>query len=87
MDSPELFNRIAEAFCSKVVMKFVILLWGEKSSLSSHGNIPVFNYKEILDLGRESRKRMLDSNDARMSSLSVRQNFPFYVKILLESPF
>ncbi|PRQ38360.1 putative long-chain-fatty-acid--[acyl-carrier-protein] ligase [Rosa chinensis] len=65
VDSPELFNRIAEPFCSKVVMKFVILLWGEKSSLASHGNIPVFNYKDILDLGRESRKRMLNSNDAR----------------------
>lgn len=80
MDSPELFNRIAEAFCSKVVMKFVILLWGEKSSLSSHGNIPVFNYKEILDLGRESRKCMLDSNVARMSSLSFSQNFPFTLR-------
>ncbi|XP_061990565.1 probable acyl-activating enzyme 16, chloroplastic isoform X3 [Rosa rugosa] len=65
VDSPELFNRIAEPFCSKVVMKFVILLWGEKSSLASRGNIPVFNYKDILDLGRENRKRMLNSNDAR----------------------
>ncbi|KAK9933010.1 hypothetical protein M0R45_020224 [Rubus argutus] len=75
VDSPELFNRIAEAFCSKVVMKFVVLLWGEKSSLSSHGNIPVFNYKEILDLGQESRKRMLDSNDAR----------PYYIHEAIDS--
>ncbi|PRQ38352.1 putative long-chain-fatty-acid--[acyl-carrier-protein] ligase [Rosa chinensis] len=65
VDSPELFNRIAEPFCSKVAMKFIILLWGEKSSLAGHGNIPVFNYKDILDLGRESRKCMLNSNDAR----------------------
>ncbi|PQM37085.1 putative acyl-activating enzyme 16 chloroplastic isoform X1 [Prunus yedoensis var. nudiflora] len=60
VDSPELFNRIAEAFGSKVVMKFVILLWGDKSSLASEGKIPVFNYREILDLGRESRKSAPD---------------------------
>ncbi|XP_004296965.1 PREDICTED: probable acyl-activating enzyme 16, chloroplastic [Fragaria vesca subsp. vesca] len=65
VDSPELFNRIAEPFCSKVVMKFVILLWGEKSSLASEENIPVFNYKDILDLGQESRKRLLNASDAR----------------------
>ncbi|KAK9933008.1 hypothetical protein M0R45_020222 [Rubus argutus] len=47
VDSPELFNRIAEAFCSK----------------------------EILDLGRESRKRMLDSNDAR----------PYYIHEAIDS--
>ncbi|XP_008222738.1 PREDICTED: probable acyl-activating enzyme 16, chloroplastic isoform X1 [Prunus mume] len=65
VDSPELFNRIAEAFGSKVVMKFVILLWGDKSSLANEGKIPFFNYGEILDLGRESRNSAPDFNDAR----------------------
>ncbi|KAK9933011.1 hypothetical protein M0R45_020225 [Rubus argutus] len=69
VDSPELFNRISEQFFSKAVMKFVVLLWGEKSSLVSDGKIPVFNYKEILDLGQESRKSMPDSDDGRQYSL------------------
>ncbi|KAK9933009.1 hypothetical protein M0R45_020223 [Rubus argutus] len=69
VDSPELFNQISEQFFSKVVMKFVVLLWGEKSSLVSDGKIPVFNYKEILDLGQESRKSMPDSDDGRQYSL------------------
>ncbi|XP_040374445.1 probable acyl-activating enzyme 16, chloroplastic isoform X5 [Rosa chinensis] len=69
VDSPELFNRISEEFCSKAVMKFVVLLWGEKSSLVSDGKIPIFNYKEILDLGRKSCKSMADSDDGRKYSM------------------
>lgn len=59
-------------------MKFVVLLWGEKSSLVSDGKIPVFNYKEIIDLGQESRKSMPDSDDGRRSSIF----FYFLSKIL-----
>ncbi|XP_050372123.1 probable acyl-activating enzyme 16, chloroplastic [Argentina anserina] len=66
VDSPALFNRIAEPFRSKGCLgKFVILLWGEKSKLGSTGNIPVFSYKDILELGRESRKRLLNSISAQ----------------------
>ncbi|KAF3456654.1 hypothetical protein FNV43_RR01308 [Rhamnella rubrinervis] len=69
VDSPELCNRISEAFCSKAIMRFVILLWGQKSSLTSEGvdGIPVFSYKEIIKLGQESRRAMFDSNDASKS--------------------
>lgn len=69
VDSPEMFNKIAEKFCSKAAMKFVILLWGEKSSLACDGleRMPVFNYKEIVDLGRESRRSLFDSHDASKS--------------------
>ncbi|XP_050142820.1 probable acyl-activating enzyme 16, chloroplastic isoform X1 [Malus sylvestris] len=66
VDSPELFNRISEEFCSKA-MKFIVLLWGEKSSLKNEGKVPIFDYKEILDLGRESRKSLLDSDDKQQS--------------------
>ncbi|XP_062165032.1 probable acyl-activating enzyme 16, chloroplastic isoform X2 [Alnus glutinosa] len=67
VDSPEMFNRMAETFISKAPMRFVILLWGEKSSLACDGleGMPVFNYKEIVDLGQESRKSLFDSHDAR----------------------
>jgi long-chain acyl-CoA synthetase len=64
-----MFNRMAETFISKAPMRFVILLWGEKSSLACDGleGMPVFNYKEIVDLGQESRKSLLDSHDASKS--------------------
>ncbi|EEF41754.1 long-chain-fatty-acid CoA ligase, putative [Ricinus communis] len=66
VDSPELFNRIAETLCSNAVITFIILLWGEKSSLAIKGmdGIPVFNYKQIVNLGRESRRALHDSDDA-----------------------
>lgn len=64
VDSPELYNRIAEVFCDKASMKFVILLWGDKASLSIRGTeeIPVFSYNEIIHLGQDSRKSLLSSN-------------------------
>ncbi|CAL2227710.1 unnamed protein product [Prunus armeniaca] len=68
VDSPELLNRFSEEFYSKPI-KFIVLLWGEKSSLVSEGKVPIFNYKEILDLGRDSRKIMLDSDDKQQYCL------------------
>ncbi|GLT49504.1 hypothetical protein SLA2020_230560 [Shorea laevis] len=67
IDNPEFFNRIAEKFCSRALMRFVVLLWGEKSCLATEGmeGIPIFSYKEILDLGRGSREALCSSDDAR----------------------
>lgn len=67
VDSPELFDRISEAFRSKANMRFVILLWGDKSSLPGGGlkGIPIFNYKDIISLGQESRKAISNSNDVK----------------------
>lgn len=66
VDNPELFNRIVETFCSKAAPRFVILLWGEKSHLAINRmeGIPIFSYKEIIDLGQESCKAFSDSDDA-----------------------
>lgn len=66
VDNPELYHRIATGFNSKASVRFVILLWGDKSSLSSHmmEGIPVYSYKEIIDLGRENRAVLVDSHDA-----------------------
>ncbi|KAF9666155.1 hypothetical protein SADUNF_Sadunf16G0199400 [Salix dunnii] len=74
VDNPELFNRIAETFSSKATPRFVILLWGEKSSLTINimEGIPIFNYKELIGLGRESRKAFFDSGDAsKLISLQI----------------
>lgn len=57
-------------------MKFIVLLWGEKSSLKNEGKVPIFDYKEILDLGRESHKSLLDSDDKRMSTICLRYEVP-----------
>nr|XP_043609673.1 probable acyl-activating enzyme 16, chloroplastic [Erigeron canadensis] len=67
VDNPELYHRMAEAFNSKASVRFVILLWGEKSSVVSHlkEGIPAYSYKEIIDMGREHRSILVDSHDAR----------------------
>ncbi|MFS7907754.1 putative long-chain-fatty-acid--[acyl-carrier-protein] ligase [Helianthus anomalus] len=65
VDNPELYHRMADAFNSASV-KFVILLWGEKSSISSHvkEGIPAYTYEEIIDMGRGNRASFADSHDA-----------------------
>ncbi|KAM0004273.1 putative long-chain-fatty-acid--[acyl-carrier-protein] ligase [Helianthus debilis subsp. tardiflorus] len=66
VDNPELYHRMADAFNSKASVKFVILLWGEKSSISSHvkEGIPAYTYEEIIDMGRGKRASFADSHDA-----------------------
>lgn len=64
VDSPEFFNRIAETFTSKASLRFLIFLWGEKSSLAKQGmQIPVYTYTEIKNLGQERRAQFSGSND------------------------
>nr|AAM28628.1 acyl-CoA synthetase-like protein [Arabidopsis thaliana] len=66
VDNPEFFNRIAESFTSKASLRFLILLWGEKSSLVTQGmQIPVYSYAEIINQGQESRAKLSASNDTR----------------------
>ncbi|XP_071719825.1 probable acyl-activating enzyme 16, chloroplastic [Rutidosis leptorrhynchoides] len=65
IDNPEFYNQIAEAFNSEVKIRFVILLWGETSSISSHimEGVSAYSYKDIMDIGREHRAFLLDSYD------------------------
>ncbi|KAL3506492.1 hypothetical protein ACH5RR_031874 [Cinchona calisaya] len=66
VDNPEMYNRIVYTFSSQANIKFVVLLWGEKSSLSSEvKGFPVYFYQEIIDMGHESRTALLHSEDAR----------------------
>ncbi|KAK6255264.1 hypothetical protein SCA6_016569 [Theobroma cacao] len=67
VDNPEFFNRLAGTFCSKATMRFIVLLWGEKSCLATveTQGVPIFSYREIMELGRESRVGLTDSHDAR----------------------
>lgn len=69
VDNPEFFNRIAETLCSQAAVRFVILVWGDKSCCTCEvlEGLPVYNYKDIIALGHESRMCLLDSHDARKS--------------------
>ncbi|CAL0329685.1 unnamed protein product [Lupinus luteus] len=67
VDNPEMFNRIAKTFYSKTCMRFILLLWGKKSDLVGEANkeVPVFSFREVIDLGRESRMALSDAHDAK----------------------
>ncbi|KAK4266601.1 hypothetical protein QN277_027496 [Acacia crassicarpa] len=67
VDNPEMFNRMEETFYSKTSMKFIILLWGDKSQLlgGKSKELPVFNFLEVMDLGRQGRKALLESHDSK----------------------
>lgn len=72
VDNPALFNRMADLFVGQASTKFVILLWGEKSDLSEavSDRLSVFNYSEIIAMGKESRKHLSDSYDASKAGFS-----------------
>ncbi|XP_010527443.1 PREDICTED: probable acyl-activating enzyme 16, chloroplastic isoform X2 [Tarenaya hassleriana] len=62
VDNPEFFNRISETFSSRANLRFVILLWGEKSSLFMEGTrSPVYSYTEIMDFGWERLRNSFGS--------------------------
>lgn len=66
VDNPEMFDRMAETFYSKTSMRFIILLWGDKSQLlgDKSKGLPVFNFLEVIELGHQSRKALLESHDS-----------------------
>nr|GMD72323.1 probable acyl-activating enzyme 16, chloroplastic [Ipomoea batatas] len=67
VDNPEMYSRIAETFHSHADVRFVILLWGEKASITSEvrDGLPIYSFTEILDLGNESHMALLHSQEAR----------------------
>ncbi|KAL6532179.1 Long-chain-fatty-acid--[acyl-carrier-protein] ligase AEE15, chloroplastic [Orobanche gracilis] len=65
VDNLEMYNRIFETFHSRARVRFIILLWGEKSSINSVAvETPIYSYKDIIQLGHESRAALLHSEDA-----------------------
>ncbi|KAK9664530.1 hypothetical protein RND81_14G048900 [Saponaria officinalis] len=67
VDSPEMFNRMADVFMAQSTMKFIVLLWGDKSDLGREvsDKFQVLDFNEIVGIGRESRKLLVASDDAR----------------------
>ncbi|CAL4920093.1 unnamed protein product [Urochloa decumbens] len=60
VDGPQFFNRLAESFLSRINPRFIVLLWGDKSCINSQAmkDIPLYGYKDVTELGRESRKTL-----------------------------
>ncbi|VAH96947.1 unnamed protein product [Triticum turgidum subsp. durum] len=54
-----------ESFISRINARFVVLLWGDKSSLNSKAvmDIPVYDYNDITELGRENRNALCYSSE------------------------
>ncbi|CAI9771151.1 unnamed protein product [Fraxinus pennsylvanica] len=67
VDDPVLYNQILETFHARATIRFVILLWGEKSSIKdvAAAEIPIYSYNEITSMGHESHTALLHSEDAR----------------------
>uniref|UniRef100_A0A0D9W1B6 4-coumarate--CoA ligase n=1 Tax=Leersia perrieri TaxID=77586 RepID=A0A0D9W1B6_9ORYZ len=65
VDSPQFFNRLAESFISRINARFIVLLWGEKSCLNSKSvsGIPLYDFKDITQLGQESRVTLRHSRE------------------------
>lgn len=68
VDNPEFFNRIAESFLPRADIHVIVLLWGEKSFLKEsyspnyERNIPIYEYKEVIVLGKKSREALISSD-------------------------
>lgn len=73
VDNPELYKRISEAFRSRATVRFIILLWGEKTNIISEATpeVPVYTYQEIIDMGCQSREALSHSGDASKPVLSA----------------
>ncbi|WOL03687.1 putative acyl-activating enzyme 16, chloroplastic [Canna indica] len=66
VDNPQFFNRLAESFVPRASIRFIVLLWGEKSCLNRKfvEDIPLYAYKDIVELGQQNRNTNLHSSEA-----------------------
>ncbi|CAM0146649.1 unnamed protein product [Urochloa decumbens] len=53
-----------ESFLSRINPRFIVLLWGDKSCINSLAmkDIPLYGYKDVTELGRESHKALFLSD-------------------------
>ncbi|KAK1282366.1 hypothetical protein QJS10_CPB22g00731 [Acorus calamus] len=58
VENPEFFNKLAVNLFSKANVRFLIILWGEKSCIDANmvHDIPAFTYDEIIRLGKDRRQ-------------------------------
>lgn len=79
-----MYNRVAESFGSRATVRFVVLLWGEKSNIPKQvDGLPIYCYEEIIDLGHQSNMALL-SKDSSKCFLTVHGNMvPFLIQIFM----
>lgn len=66
VDNPEMYSRVAESFGSRAMVRFVVLLWGEKSNISREvEGLPIYCYREIIDLGHQSNMALLSKDSSQ----------------------
>jgi hypothetical protein len=61
IDNADMFRKLAPKLRESANVKFVVLLWGDKSSIvSTNGSFlkdtPIHTFDEFIELGRGSRK-------------------------------
>ncbi|KAF3787617.1 putative acyl-activating enzyme 16 [Nymphaea thermarum] len=63
VDGPDFFSKLIKSFSTQARLRFVILLWGDKSSLDGQmvADTPIFSYQEITDIGQSSRYASSDT--------------------------
>ena len=65
VDNPQFFNRLRDILFQTAEIRFIILLWGDKSTLNSKmsADIQIYSYEEIINLGGEMRASLMNSTD------------------------
>ncbi|KAJ6815677.1 putative acyl-activating enzyme 16, chloroplastic [Iris pallida] len=67
MEDPKFYTRLSGSLFSKVNVTFIILLWGDASTVQKifhplyNSEIPVYGYKDIINFGKTSHQALLDS--------------------------
>lgn len=81
LDDTTFLNRLLGDFMSGAVMRFIILLWGEKGVLDAKlmQQMPVFTYKEIIELGQDSLRTSLDPKSKGVRISFFRNSYVFFV--------
>lgn len=66
VDNEELCNKLLPSFNASSTLRFVVLLWGDKTSLlkDAGANLPIYTYEEFLASGFEFQKSFTASNDS-----------------------
>lgn len=66
VDNEELCNKLLPSFNASSTLRFIVLLWGDKTSLlkDAGANLPIYTYEEFLATGFQSQKSLSASNDS-----------------------
>lgn len=71
VDSPEVYNRLASSLMPNPNLKFIVVLWGDTSSLDDafsddarDRRVPIYTYDDLLKSGQVSRQALAAANNS-----------------------